>query len=70
MKEEFRDNKIRVVKPHAQGACGLSNEIVIPREFCVRYGIDKDVHLMLIPEEDFFKVMKLRFLGPGEEVKE
>jgi hypothetical protein len=70
MKEEFEDNKIRIAKAHAQGTGGHSTEIVIPREFCVRYGIYREAHLMLIPEEDSFRVMKLRLVGPGGKIQE
>jgi len=67
---EILDKKIRIAKAHAQGARGHSTELIIPKEFCERYGINKDVHLMLIPEEDYFKVMKLRVYAPGEKVEQ
>ena len=66
MKEDLQDNRIRIAKPHAQGTGGHSTEFTIPKEFCERYGINKHVHLMLVPEQDFFKVMKLRLAVPGE----
>jgi hypothetical protein len=66
MKQEFEDNKIHIAKAHAQGAAGHSTEIVIPRELCIRYAIDKEAHLILIPDEDGFTVRKLIIAKPGE----
>jgi hypothetical protein len=70
MSELLEDRKIRIVRTHSQGTGGYSTEFIIPKEICDRYDIGKDVHLMLVPEQDHFKVMKLRILAPGEEVKE
>lgn len=66
MKESLKDNRIKIVKSHPQGAGGGSTQIVIPKEFCQRYGFGRYDTLILIPEEDYFKVMKLRLIIPGE----
>ena len=66
MKEPLRDNRIRIAKAHPQGAGGGSTQIVIPKEFCECYGFARYETLMLIAEEDYFKVMKLRLTIPGE----
>jgi hypothetical protein len=70
MSEVLEDRKIRIVRTHSQGTGGYSTEFIIPKEICDRYDITRDVHLMLIPEEDHFKVIKLRILARGEELKE
>jgi hypothetical protein len=56
--------KIRIVKSHDQG--GGSIEFCIPKEFQHRYNLSEPTHLILIPEEDSFRVMKLRIQVPGE----
>jgi hypothetical protein len=70
MSELLEDRKVRIVRTHSQGTGGYSTEFIIPKEICDRYDIRKDVHLMLVPEDDGFKVMKLRLLGPGGEIQE
>ncbi len=60
----INDKKIRIVKSHDQG--GGAIEFCIPKEFQRRYDLVEPTHLMLIPEEDSFRVMKLRLATPGE----
>ncbi len=60
MKESLEDRRIKIAKCHPQGAGGGGPQIVIPKEFCERYGFARYDTLMLIPEEDYFKVMKLQ----------
>jgi len=52
------DKKIRIVKSHDQGSGSI--EFCIPKEFLHRYDLVKPTHLILIPEDDSFRVMKLR----------
>jgi hypothetical protein len=61
------DKKIRVVKTHDQGTGSI--EFCIPKEFQKRYDLAEPGHLMLIPEEDYFKVMKLRLATSGEKAE-
>lgn len=58
-------DRIRVVKTHDQGHGAI--EFCIPKEFQQRYDMSEPGMLMLVPEQDFFKVMKLRLAVPGEE---
>jgi hypothetical protein len=65
--ENTLEEKIRVVKTHRQGTGSI--EFIIPQELCHRYKLTEPAQIMLIPEEDHFKVMKLRLYGPSEESK-
>ena len=58
------NNKIRVVKTHDQGHGAI--EFCIPKEFQERYDMSEPGMLMLVPKQDFFKVMKLKLVAPGE----
>ena len=59
--------KIRVVKSHDQGHGSI--EFCIPKEFQERYDLAEPGLLMLIPEEDYFRVMKLRLATSGEKAE-
>jgi hypothetical protein len=62
--ENICENKIRVVKTHQQGTGSI--EFCIPKEVCQRYDLTEPAHIMIIPEEDNFKVMKLRLYTQGD----
>jgi hypothetical protein len=55
------DTRIKVVKSHDQGQGSI--EFCIPKEFQKRYDLTEPGHLILIPEENYFKVMKLQLIG-------
>lgn len=65
MTENVYDNRIRIVKSHNQG--GNAIEFCIPKELCERYQLTRPAHLMLIPEDDSFRVRKLEIPTVGEE---
>jgi hypothetical protein len=64
MTESQIDNKIRVAKTHKQMPNG-SIEVIIPKSFCEQYDLTEPTHVMLIPEEDSFRIMKLRLAALG-----
>jgi hypothetical protein len=64
MQESKFENKIRVAKTHKQMPNG-SIEVIIPKSFCEQYDLTEPTHVMLIPEEDSFRIMKLRLAAPG-----
>jgi hypothetical protein len=55
------DTGVRVVKSHDQGHGSI--EFCIPKAFQKRYDLTEPGHLMLIPEQNYFKVMKLQING-------
>jgi hypothetical protein len=60
-------DKIRIVKPHyANSKLQKTLEFAIPKELAGRYELDNETYLMLVPEQDSFRVMKLRLCGAGE----
>jgi hypothetical protein len=61
------DHKIRVVKTHQQGTGSI--EFCIPKELCERYSLTEPALIMLIPDEDHFKVMRLQLYGPENSKK-
>ena len=63
----LKENKIRIAKTHDQGNNVI--EVCIPKAFCERYDLTEPTHVMLIPEEDSFRVMKLRLYGTEEDLK-
>jgi hypothetical protein len=63
-------DKIRIVKPHyANTKLQKTLEFAIPKELAGRYELDNETYLMLVPEQDSFRVMKLRLyaVGDGQE---
>ena len=63
------DNKVRIAKTHIQAPNG-SIEVIIPKSLCEQYDLTEPTHVMIIPEEDSFRIMKLRLATPGQEIKQ